>query len=134
MLLVTLEGRIWEGAGNKGSLRQIHLKMSWRGLIKRVFQLLQHVICSCGQRDFPSPDALALMKDADIVPEKISHLDDVTDQQSLEVMLPFPGELVTGTGSDVITGTGRATLEVNQPKVDQKINKRSRFFHQSHFL
>ena len=74
------------------------------------------------------------MKEADIVPEKISHLDDVTNQQSLEVMLPFPGELVTGTGSDVITGTGRATLEVNQPKVDQKINKHSRFFHQSYFL
>ena len=65
--------------------------LSWRGLIERVFQQLQHANCSCGQRDFPSLDALVLMKEADIVPEQISHLDDVTDQQSLEVMLPFPG-------------------------------------------
>ena len=32
--------------------------LSWHGLIRRVFQHLQHVNCSRGQRDFPSPDAL----------------------------------------------------------------------------
>ena len=32
--------------------------LSWRGLIRRVFQHLQHVNCSCGQRDFRSLDAL----------------------------------------------------------------------------
>ena len=32
--------------------------LSWRGLIRRFFQHLQHVNCSRGQRDFPSPDAL----------------------------------------------------------------------------
>ena len=32
--------------------------LSWRGLIRRVFQQLQHVNCSRGQRDFRSQDAL----------------------------------------------------------------------------
>ena len=32
--------------------------LSWRGLIGRIFQQLSHVNCSCGQREFPSPDAL----------------------------------------------------------------------------
>ena len=47
--------------------------LSWRGLIRRVFQHLQHVNCSRGQRNFPSPDALiphierSLSKDKDSV-------------------------------------------------------------------
>ena len=32
--------------------------LSWRGLIRRVFQHLQHVNCPCGKKNFPSPDAL----------------------------------------------------------------------------
>ena len=32
--------------------------LSWRGLIKRVFEHLQHVNCPCGKKNFPSPDAL----------------------------------------------------------------------------
>ena len=31
--------------------------LTWRGSLRRVFQHLQHVNCSCDQRDFPSPDA-----------------------------------------------------------------------------
>ena len=47
--------------------------LSWRGLIRRVFQPLQHVNCSRGQKNFPSPDALiphierSLSKDKDSV-------------------------------------------------------------------
>ena len=32
--------------------------LSWRGLIRRIFQQLHYVKCSCGQKEFPSPDAL----------------------------------------------------------------------------
>ena len=52
------EGRNREGASHQRSFRQTHLKMSCRGLIRRVFQHLQHVNCSRGQSDFPSPEVL----------------------------------------------------------------------------
>ena len=32
--------------------------LSWRGLIKRVFEHIKYVNCPCGKKNFPSPDAL----------------------------------------------------------------------------
>ena len=59
MLLITLQGRKRGRGESSEKFSSNPLKdLSCRGLIRRVFQHLQHVNCSRGQRDFPSPEAL----------------------------------------------------------------------------
>ena len=56
MLWINLEGQNREATGKFEAKPLKHL--SWRGLIRPIFQQIQHINCSCGQREFPSPDAL----------------------------------------------------------------------------
>ena len=59
VLLITLQGRKRGRGESSEKFSSNPLKdLSCRGLIRRVFQHLQHVNCSRGQRDFPSPEAL----------------------------------------------------------------------------